>query len=231
MTAAPYPGPRATILVVEDEPQLRLLLRRTLEREGHAVIDAVSAADAVASLKAPPDVVLLDLGLPDRDGLELVPIIREAGMALIVITARDAITDKVAALDLGADDYVTKPFDTLEIAARIRTALRHRASPGIFNPMIVCGRVVIDLARRLVASDGEAVHLAPKEFAVLAELARNAGKVLTHAHLLRTVWGPAHADDIEYLRVTVRGIRRKLGETPEHSIIRNEPAVGYRLVV
>ena len=224
-------GQPTTVLVVEDEPQLRLLLRRTLDREGYAVSEAASAADAVAALGRRPDVVLLDLGLPDRDGLELVPLIREGGAALIVVTAREAITDKVAALDLGADDYVTKPFDTLEITARIRTALRHRASPGSPEPVLRCGEVVIDLARRLVTRAGSPVNLAPKEFAVLAELARCAGKVLTHAHLLRLVWGPAHLDDIEYLRVTVRGIRRKLGETPDRSIIRNEPAVGYRLVV
>lgn len=217
------------ILIVDDERQIRLLLRRALERAGYAVAEAGDARQARAALDRRPALVLLDLGLPDRDGLELIPAIRQAGAALVVVSARDGTTEKVVALDLGADDYVTKPFDTLEVLARVRTALRHHARPAADQETVTCGGLNVDLARRLVTMHGTAVHLAPKEYAVLAELARNVGRVLTHASLLRTVWGPAHGDDIEYLRVTIRAIRRKLGEEPERSVIRNEPAVGYRL--
>ncbi|HEY6869464.1 MAG TPA: response regulator transcription factor [Novosphingobium sp.] len=219
-----------SVLVVDDEPQIRLLLRRALERDGYAVLEAGDARQARAALGREPALVLLDLGLPDRDGLELIPAIRQAGAALVVVSARDGTTEKVAALDLGADDYVTKPFDTLEVLARIRTALRHHAGPATDLETLNCGALTVDLARRRVTMHGAEVHLAPKEYAVLAELARNAGRVLTHASLLRTVWGPAHGDNIEYLRVTIRAIRRKLGEEPESSVIRNEPAVGYRLL-
>lgn len=219
------------VLVVDDELQIRLLLRRTLERDGHRVIEAGDARQTVALLPQRPAMVLLDLGLPDRDGLELIKAIRDTGAALLVLTARDAVEEKVTALDLGADDYVTKPFDTLEISARVRTALRHRTARAEPDDVIKCGRVSIDMAHRRVLEGAREIHLAPKEFAVLAELARCGGKVLTHAQLLRAVWGPAHDQDIEYLRVTVRAIRRKLGEVPESSIIRNEPAVGYRLLV
>ena len=223
-------GDRMTVLIVDDETQIRLLLRRALEREGHAVIEAADARQALAALIRPPAVVLLDLGLPDRDGLELVEVIRRAGAALVVVSARETVADKVAALDLGADDYVTKPFDTLEVMARVRTAQRHHAAGGAHEPSVRCGDLAIDFAARRVTLRGAEVHLAPKEYAVLRELARHPGKVLTHAQLLRTVWGPAQADSIEYLRVTVRAIRRKLGEEADRSIIRNEPAIGYRLV-
>ena len=188
--------------------------------------EAANARTALAELgRESPDLVLLDLGLPDRDGLELIPAIKAAGAALLVVSAREATAEKVAALDLGADDYITKPFDTEELEARLRTALRHRI--GSLPPSrMKCGDLLVDLDLRQVTMNGRLVHLAPKEFGVLAELARNAGKVLTHAHLLRAVWGPAHLDDIEYLRVTIRAIRRKLGEEPQTSVIRNEPAVG-----
>lgn len=219
-----------TVLIVDDETQIRLLLRRALEREGHIVIEAADARQALAALARQPAVVLLDLGLPDRDGLELVEAIRRSGAALVVVSAREGVADKVAALDLGADDYVIKPFDTLEVAARVRAAMRHHGHEGANEPVVRCGDLAIDFAARRVSMRGVEVHLAPREYAVLSELARHPGKVLTHAQLLRTVWGPAHLDSIEYLRVTVRAIRRKLGEEADNSIIRNEPAIGYRLV-
>ncbi|MDR3425822.1 winged helix-turn-helix domain-containing protein, partial [Silvimonas sp.] len=173
-----------------------------------------------------------DLGLPDRDGLDLIAPLRKAGATVLVVSARDATAQKVAALDRGADDYVTKPFDTDEVLARVRTALRHRASPDMLAAALRFDDVEIDLAARVVRKGGAEVHLAPKEFALLAELAANAGKVVTHAHLLRTIWGPGHETDVEYLRVAARGIRRKLeGETDTPSRIRNEPGVGYRLAV
>lgn len=178
-----------------------------------------------------PDVVLLDLGLPDRDGLELIPLIRTRGPMVIVVSARDATDQKVAALDLGADDYVSKPFDSEEVLARIRTALRHRLAREAKTSVTRIGDVEINLADRLVTNAGSEVHLTPKEFGLLAELAKSPGKVITHTQLLRSVWGPGHDRDVEYLRVAARGIRRKLETDPTRpSLIRNEPGVGYRLM-
>ena len=177
-----------------------------------------------------PAVVLLDLGLPDRDGLELVPLIKAAGVALIVVSARGETDQKVAALDLGADDYVIKPFDSEELHARLRTALRHRLAATSQSSRVVLGDVAIDLSARLVTRGGEDVHLTPKEYGMIAELARHPGRVITHAQLLRAVWGPGHEHDVEYLRVAARGIRRKLEADPATPmLLRNEPGVGYRL--
>jgi two-component system KDP operon response regulator KdpE len=174
--------------------------------------------------------VLLDLGLPDRDGLELVPLIKAAGPAVLVVSARDATEQKVTALDLGADDYVTKPFDTEEVLARIRTALRHRFAAEAEAPVVRIGDVEIDIVNRMVRRGGEEIHLAPKEFAFIAELAKRPGKVVTHTHLLRTVWGPGHESDVEYLRDAARSVRRKVDADAAQSIIRNELGVGYRLM-
>ncbi|EGD58153.1 two component transcriptional regulator [Novosphingobium nitrogenifigens DSM 19370] len=227
-------GGSVRILVIDDEPSIRSLLRAALEPAGYRVSEADLAATAMtAAHDETPQVVLLDLGLPDRDGLDLIAPLRKAGAAVVVLSARDATAQKVAALDRGADDYVTKPFDTEEVLARVRTALRHRTGPEVLAAALRFDDVEIDLAARVVRKDGVEVHLAPKEFAMLAELAANAGKVVTHAHLLRTIWGPGHESDVEYLRVAARGIRRKLegdaGDQP--SRIRNEPGVGYRLAV
>ncbi len=221
-----------TVLVVDDEASIRRLLRRALERQDYRVVEAADARETVSALAIDhPDVVLLDLGLPDRDGLELVQVIKRTGAALLVVSARDATDEKVAALDLGADDYVTKPFDTDEVTARVRTALRHRARrENAGEETVRSGDLEIDFALRRVSKHGTEIHLAPKEYAVLTELARNMGRVVTHAHLLRKIWGPAHEADLEYLRVTIRTIRRKLGEEPQSSSIRNEPAIGYRLI-
>ncbi|KUR74174.1 response regulator [Novosphingobium sp. Fuku2-ISO-50] len=221
------------VLVIDDEAPIRAILRDALEPAGYRVIEAGDAAAALAAAhEETPQVVLLDLGLPDRDGLDLIAPLRKAGATVLVVSARDATAQKVAALDRGADDYVTKPFDTDEVLARVRTALRHRASPDMLAAALRFDDVEIDLAARVVRKGGAEVHLAPKEFALLAELAANAGKVVTHAHLLRTIWGPGHETDVEYLRVAARGIRRKLeGETDTPSRIRNEPGVGYRLAV
>ncbi len=220
------------VLVVDDEASIRCLLRRALERQDYRVVEAGNARETLTALAIDhPEVVLLDLGLPDRDGLELVPVIKRTGTALLVVSARDATEEKVAALDLGADDYITKPFDTEEVTARVRTALRHRARRENANEETVrTGDLEIDFAVRRVTKGGNEIHLAPKEYAVLTELARNAGRVVTHAHLLRKIWGPAHEADLEYLRVTIRAIRRKLGEEVQSSCIRNEPAIGYRLI-
>ncbi len=221
------------VLVIEDDAAIRALLRVALEPAGYRVIEAANATDALGAVQVQtPQVVLLDLGLPDRDGLDLIAPLRKAGAAVLVVSARDAVAQKVAALDRGADDYVTKPFDTDEVLARVRTALRHRASPDVLAATLRFDDIEIDFAARVVRKAGGEVHLAPKEFALLAELAANAGKVVTHAQLLRTIWGPGHETDVEYLRVAARGIRRKLeGESTAPSRIRNEPGVGYRLAV
>lgn len=219
------------ILVVDDEPAIRRLICRALELNGYATCEAGEAAEALGRINGdPPDLVLLDLGLPDRDGMELLPRLRERGAAVLVLTARDESAEKVAALDSGADDYVTKPFDTDELLARVRTCLRHRQAAFGGTDRVALGDVVIDLDLRRVSRGAEEIHLTPKEYDLLAELARHAGRLLTHAHLLRAVWGPAHQDDIEYLRVIVRALRRKLEPNPAApTLIRNEPGVGYRL--
>ncbi|WP_169049934.1 response regulator [Novosphingobium capsulatum] len=223
------------VLIVDDDPAIRALLRQTLAQAGYGVSEAATATQALAQRAAKaPDLALLDLGLPDRDGLEILPQLVAAGLAVVVLSARDATAEKVAALDLGASDYVTKPFDPEEILARVRTALRHRARlagvPG-GQAVLRFADVEIDLAARQVRKAGAEVHLAPKEYAFLAELAGNAGRVVTHAQLLRTIWGPGHETDVEYLRVAARGIRRKLesDRPPGHSALRNEPGIGYRL--
>jgi two-component system KDP operon response regulator KdpE len=221
-----------TILVVDDEPAIRRLLRGSLSRANYRSVEAGSAREALASIHIDkPEVVLLDLGLPDRDGLELIPLVKGAGPAVIVVSARDATDQKVAALDLGADDYISKPFDSEEVLARIRATLRHRLGSETGVPVVRWGEVEIDLAARQIRKGGEEVHLTPKEYAFLAELAKTPGRVVTHTHLLRSVWGPGHDSDVEYLRVAARGIRRKLEADPaQPALLRNEPGVGYRLI-
>lgn len=222
----------AKILIVDDDPAIRRLLTRTLDRAGYTVVEAGDARGALNGRDIDkPDLILLDLGLPDRDGLELLPLlVRAPAPAVIVLTAREATDEKVTALDLGADDYVTKPFDTAELLARVRSALRRAAKAAAERVVVGFGDSSIDLVARRVTRGGEELRLTPKEYALLAELARHPGRVLTHVHLLRTVWGPAHIDDVEYLRVTMRGLRRKLEPDPAAPILlRNEPGVGYRL--
>lgn len=225
-------GP-VTVLVVDDEPPIRRLLHAGLTRAGYRVVEAGTARETLSALQIDkPRLVLLDLGLPDRDGLELVQLVKSAGCAVIVVSARDATEQKVAALDLGADDYVSKPFDSEELLARIRTALRHKVTAEAELPAVRLGEIEIDLVGRLVRKGGREVHLTPKEYEFLAELARVPGRVVTHAQMLRAVWGPGHVGDVEYLRVAARGIRKKLEDDPSRpTLIRNEPGVGYRLMV
>jgi two-component system KDP operon response regulator KdpE len=197
------------------------------------VLEAVDGRGALAVATAQaPDAVLLDLGLPDRDGLGLIPLLRAAGSdaVILVVSARDATEEKVAALDLGADDYVTKPFDTEELLARLRVALRHRA-PGAAAPAIVrAGTATIDLERRSVTRGGEAIHLTRKEHDVLAVLARHAGRVVTHDRIMAAAWSGEDDARIEYLRIVIRNLRQKI-EAPGAvgSVIANELGVGYRL--
>ncbi|HEX8468701.1 MAG TPA: response regulator [Allosphingosinicella sp.] len=222
----------ARILIVDDESQIRRLLRVALTRSGYSCVEARDSRELLNALAIDkPDLVLLDLGLPDRDGLELIPLIRRAGPAkVIVVTARERTEEKVTALDLGADDYVTKPFDTEELLARVRAALRRRAPDGFGGSKLRSGGVEIDLANRTVRRDGAEVHLTPKEYGVLAALAAAPGRVITHRHLLTSVWGPGQADRSEYLRVVMRSLRQKLELEPGRpSLLINEPGVGYRL--
>lgn len=222
----------AKILVVDDEPAIRRLLRNTLVRAGYAVVEAGNAREALhLSAAEHPGAVLLDLGLPDRDGLELIARLRAGGEAVVlVVSARDAVDEKVAALDLGADDFVTKPFDTDELLARLRVALRHQGHAGTTPKIVHRGDLSIDLDRRLVCRGGEEVHLTRKEYDVLAVLARHAGRVVTHDRVLGAAWGGDEDPRVEYLRIIIRNLRQKLeAPAPVGSVIANELGVGYRL--
>lgn len=224
--------PTSKVLVVEDDMHIRRLLRTALERMKYVVAEAETARDALSLLEIEkPDVVLLDLGLPDRDGLEMIQLIKAKSTAtLIVVSAREAIDAKVAALDLGADDYLTKPFDTEELLARIRTALRHRMSKEVEAIVVSFADIQIDLERRIVKKAGEEVHLSPKEYAVLSELARKPDRVISHTAILRTVWGSGGDNRVDYLRIIVRTLRQKLeADAAIPKFIINEPGVGYRL--
>lgn len=221
------------ILIVDDEPAIRRLVRSALERAGLSAEEASNAGEALTLAHRPGcELVLLDLGLPDRDGLELVPLIKAMKRAIIVLTARDATAEKVAALDLGADDYIVKPFDTEEMLARIRVALRHSAGADEASGSIPFEHVTIDPLAHRVTSHGEEIRLTPKEFGLLLELAQHPGRVITHTQLLRNVWGEAHIDDVEYLRVAMRSLRQKLEIDPSRPrLLVNEPGIGYRLAV
>lgn len=223
----------ATVLIVDDELHIRRLLRTALARASYEIVEAETACEALQRLgEADPDVVLLDLGLPDRDGLELVPIIKKQSSAtLLVVSARDATDQKVAALDLGADDYVTKPFDSEELLARVRTALRHRMNLQGSQATVTAGDMEIDLINRRVLKAGVDVHLTPKEYLVVAELAKFPGRVITHHQLLSAVWSNDYERHIEYLRVIIRNIRNKIEtDVSQPRIIVNELGVGYRLM-
>ena len=219
------------VMVVEDDPAIRRLVRAALDRSGYGVVEAADARAALAALAIDkPEAVLLDLGLPDRDGLELIGRVKAAGAAALVVSARADTEEKVAALDLGADDYLTKPFDTEELLARIRTALRHRVVAAAERETVVAGEVAIDLVHRRVRRAGEPVHLTPKEYGILALLAAQADRVVPHTRLLREVWGPGQERQLDYLRIAVRGLRLKLEADPAApALIVNEPGVGYRL--
>jgi len=223
----------ATVLVVDDEPPIRRLLHGTLTRAGYRVAEAANGRQALEALgEAQPDVVLLDLGLPDRDGLELIPAIRkQSKAAILIVSARDATEQKVTALDLGAVDYVTKPFDTEELLARVRAALRGRLGADGGKTSITAAGVTFDLLDRRVMRGQEEIHLTPKEFAVIAELARFPGRVITHQQLLNAVWAHDYERHIEYLRVVIRNLRQKLEADPARpEIVVNELGVGYRLM-
>lgn len=226
-------GDRALVLVVEDEDPIRRFLRTSLSSADHRVVEARNLSEARARATGePPDLVVLDLGLPDGDGLELIEWLRGWSSApILVLSARGRESDKVQALDLGADDYLTKPFGMGELLARIRAALRKQARGGHEEPVFRVGGLAVDLASRRVFLDDAPVALTPIEFRLLSTLVRHAGKVLTHRFILREVWGPAHSDDPRYVRVFVAALRRKIEPEPARPrFLLTEQGVGYRLV-
>lgn len=220
------------ILVVDDEPQIRRFLRTSLGAQGYRLSEAASGAEALArAAKDEPDLVILDLGLPDGDGFSVIERLREKSQVpIIVLSVRNDERGKVHALDLGADDYVTKPFGMEELVARIRAAMRHRLQAQGEAPVFRSGDLAVDLVRRIVTVGDRKVKLSAREYDLLRILVMHAGKVLTHGFLLREVWGPAHTEDVQYLRVYVRQLREKLEADPtipRH--ILTETGVGYRL--
>lgn len=220
-----------TVLVVDDEPQIRRALRTSLEAHGYGVVTAGNGEEAVVvAAESAPDLVFLDLGLPDLDGTEVIQRLRAFSEApVIVLSVRDRQTDKVAALDAGADDYVTKPFGMEELLARLRATLRRAQPESVQQPVLRFDNLEVDLARRLVRRGDEPVHLTPTEYALLEALVTQPGKLLTHQWLLRKVWGRGYGEESHYLRVYVRALRRKLGDdaaAPRY--ITTEAGVGYR---
>jgi two-component system KDP operon response regulator KdpE len=222
------------ILVVEDEAQMRRFLRTSLANQGYRIVEATTGEEAVVRARAHnPDLVLLDLGLPDMDGIEVARQLRQWMHApIVIVSARGQEDDKVRALDEGADDYLTKPFGSKELMARIRVALRHAARAGVSaqEPILVVGDIRVDLDKRAVHVADTEVHLTPIEYKLLAVLMKNAGKVLTHRQLLKEVWGPAYATQTQYLRVYMTQLRHKLErDAARPKYLLTEPGVGYRL--
>lgn len=220
------------ILVIEDDPQIRKFLTITLTSHDYAVIPAEAGGEGIRlATSVKPDAVLLDLGLPDMDGTEVISSIREwSKMPIIVLSVRNQEEEKVKAFDLGANDYVTKPFGTAELLARIRAALRDAIVAQAEETYITIGDLHIDLMKRVVSLRCERVKLSPKEFNLLKVLAMNAGKLLTHKHLMKEVWGEAYTDDNQYLRIYIAQLRQKLEKDPARDqFIINEPGIGYRL--
>ena len=223
-----------TVLLIEDEPEIRRFLRTTLPAHGFRLYEATTGKDGLAEAQARnPDLILLDLGLPDLEGSEVIRQVREwTATPIIVLSARDQEQVKVAALDLGADDYVTKPFGVNELLARMRAALRHasRSAADVGEPVFTLGDLKVDLGRRQVFVSAKEIHLTPIEYKLLTTLIRYAGKVMTHRQLLKEVWGPLHVEEGHYLRVYMRQLRNKLEKTPAHPrYLVTELGVGYRL--
>jgi two-component system KDP operon response regulator KdpE len=223
---------RTTILIVDDEPAIRRFLRTSLAAQDFVIVEAPDGTTAIAAVaRDKPDLAILDLGLPDMDGVEVIRRIRAASdLPIVILSVRDDERSKVEALDLGADDYITKPFGMEELIARVRTALRHRFQAQGEQPVFVAGDLSVDLVRRVVKLRGNDVKLSPKEYDILKLLVTHAGKVLTHRQMLTQVWGLAHTDDAQYLRVAIRSLRQKIEADPaQPRLIQTEAGVGYRL--
>ena len=222
---------RPRILVIDDTPQIHRFLGPALDAAGYEFVRADDGASGLREIaRKPPDAVVLDLGLPDMDGKEALQKARAfyAG-PILILSARDRETEKIDALDLGADDYVEKPFGVGEFLARLRVALRHRIQRDGAEPVVKVGDLTIDLERRRITRGDEPIRLSPKEYDLLARLVEGGGKVITHRQLLTAVWGPAHAEDVQYLRVFVGQLRAKIEEDPAApKLIATEPGVGYR---
>jgi len=222
------------ILLIEDEPQMRRFLRITLRSQGYRLVESETGSDGLAQAATRnPDIVLLDLGLPDLDGIDVTKRLREwTQTPIIVISAREQEQDKVHALDAGADDYLTKPFNAGELLARIRVALRHISRHDVYQqePVFILDNLRVDLTRRQVFVGEQEVHLTPIEYKLLMVMIHHAGKVITHNQLLKEVWGPAHVNEVQYLRVYMTQLRHKLEADPARPrFLMNEPGIGYRL--
>ena len=220
------------VVLIEDEPQIRRFLRTTLGSQGYRLFEAATGADGlVEAASRQPDVVIVDLGLPDIDGLEVIRRLREwSAVPIIVLSARGQEADKVVALDLGADDYVSKPFGADELLARVRVALRHKAGVAREDAVFTTGELRVDLGRRHVFVRDQEVKLTPTEYRLLTTLIRYAGRVLTHRQLLKEVWGPNQTEEAHYLRVYMAQLRRKIEADPaQPRYLLTEPGVGYRL--
>lgn len=223
---------RTRALVVDDEVAILRFLKPALEANNYEMISAATVADAVKHIASEaPDIVLLDLGLPDGDGKDVIRRVREwSDVPIVVLSARDREIEKIESLDLGADDYVNKPFNVGELMARMRTALRHRMQRKAETPILRVGDVEVDAVRRRVLRAGRELKLTPKEFDLLSFLARNAGRVVTHKQILAAVWGAAHTEDTQYLRVYIGQLRQKIeDQVAEPRIILTEPGIGYRI--
>jgi two-component system KDP operon response regulator KdpE len=223
---------KTRVLVVDDEVAILRFLKPALEANDYEMVSASTVAEALRRIAADaPDIVLLDLGLPDGDGKQVIQRAREwSDLPIIVLSAREREAEKIEALDLGADDYVNKPFQVGELMARMRTALRHRMLRQAQTPLLRVGGVEIDAVRHRVTRAGAEIKLTPKEFELLSFLARHAGRVLTHKQILTAVWGPAHVEDTQYLRVYVGQLRQKIEDKPDDpQIVLTEPGIGYRV--
>ena len=223
---------KLSVLVVDDEAAILRFLKPALEANDYEVDSTGTVADAVKKIaNRPPDIVLLDLGLPDGDGKDVIRRVREwSDVPIIVLSAREREAEKIESLDLGADDYVNKPFNIGELMARVRAALRHRMQRKAEVPVLRVGNLEVDAIRHRVTRAGTELKLTPKEFELLSFLARHAGRVLTHKQILAAVWGPAHTEDTQYLRVYIGQLRQKIEERAnEPSLVLTEPGIGYRI--
>jgi len=223
---------RARVLVVDDEAAILRFLKPALEANSYEMSSTDTVADAIKRIAAEtPDIVLLDLGLPDGDGKDVIRRVREwSDVPIIVLSAREREAEKIDSLDLGADDYVNKPFNVGELMARMRAALRHRLQRKAETPLLRVGDLEVDSVRHRVTRGGAELKLTPKEFDLLSFLARHAGRVVTHRQILAAVWGPAHTEDTQYLRVYIGQLRQKIEDKPDDPrVVLTEPGIGYRV--